>query len=369
MLKAPSSYRNRILLITDLYPINNESTLPLAIENFVLALKDFDFKVTVIRPNFLFNTLIRKHKIYKQGVYQRNDIKIYNINFLLPFLNSNFIPEEDFDLIISHMPSGNIYADLLNKKLKLPHISIVHRSDYEVLNDFKYGFYFKNRLKKALNNSDFVGARNCNLFKKLNADFILPSFIEKEFILNKKQAKEELKLITISRLIKRKNIDMVIFSLKNLKKDFKYDIYGEGNDRKRLENLIKKCNLQDKIKIHGQINHNLISEKLDGADIFILPSKNETFGLCYLEAMARGLITIAKKSESMDNIIQHGKSGFLIENSQDIKKILENLTLQKKQEIINNTLENIKNYEKERVIENYIENINKTCNLIQKQNR
>lgn len=360
MSKAQLKCHNKILLITDLYPIECEQTIPLAIEDFALALKDFGYEITVIRPNFLINTLIRKHKIYKQGIYQRNHIKIYNRNFVTPFIFNNFVPEEQFDLIISHMPSGNIYSDLLNKKLKLPHISIVHNSDFRVLSDIKYSLYFKNRLFSALKNSNLIGARNSTLAEKMKTDFILPSFIDKKFIVEKKEANEKLKIITISRLIKRKNIDMVIKSLSKLNCDFIYNIYGDGDNRKNLQKLAKKYNLQNKIKFHGKIEHDLIWEKLDNNDIFILPSEDETFGLCYLEAMTRGLITIAKKNESMDNIIQNGTNGFLIQNEYDIKNILENLNFDKKQEIINNTLENIKNFEKEKVINSYIDII-KSC--------
>ncbi len=357
MLKAQSKQLIKILLITDLYPIYDEETIPYAIENFALGLSEFGAEITVIRPNFLFNTILRKHKIYKQGIYKRKDITIYNRNFLLPFIFNNFKPEGDFDLIISHMPSGNIYADLLNKKLKLPHISIAHNSDIKVLTDFKYSFYFKRRLAAALENSNLTGARNSNIQNKLKADFILPSFIDKKDIIQNKKAKEKLNIITISRLLKRKNIDMVISALKNLKTDFEYNIYGSGYEKGNLGKIIKRYNLENKIKIQGHIDHNLINEKLDNADIFILPSKDETFGLCYLEAMARGLITIAKKNESMDNIIENGLNGFLVENSKDIENVLNNLDLNKKQEIINNTLQNICNFEKEKVISNYIETI------------
>ncbi len=347
----------KILLITDLYPMCDEKTIPHAIENFALALSEIGAQITVIRPNFLFNTVLRKHKVYKQGIYQRKNIKIYNRNFFLPFIFNAFEPEEKFDLIISHMPSGNIYSDLLNKKLKLPRISIIHNSDYKVLSDFKYSFYFKKRLSEALSNSNLKGARNYNLYKKLNADFILPSFINKKDIVQNKASQKKLKIITISRLLKRKNIDMILNALKDMKKDFEYNIYGAGNQEKRLKSLVKKYGLDNKVIFHGAINHDLIWEKLDKNDIFILPSEDETFGLCYLEAMARGLITIAKKNESMDNIIQNAKNGFLVENSNDIKDVLENLTEDKKQEIINNTLKNIRNFEKEKVISDYIENI------------
>ncbi|MBR2068741.1 MAG: glycosyltransferase [Candidatus Gastranaerophilales bacterium] len=355
MSEVQLNYPNRILLITDLYPIKDEPDIPLAIENFALALMEFGLKITVIRPNFLINTIIRKHKIYQQGEYERKGIKIFNRNFFLPFIFNNFYPDDKYDLIISHMPSGHIYADLLNKKLNLPRISVVHQSDYRVLYDRKYSFYFKNRLINALNNSDIIGARNSNLKNKLNLDFTLPSFVDKEDIIKTKEPNYKLKLITISRLIKRKNIDMVINALKDLKRDFEYEIYGIGPEKRYLEKLINKYELQDKIKLKGRINHHVINHKLDKSDIFILPSKDETFGLCYIEAMARGLITIAKKSESMDDIITNNFNGFLVNNSFDIKNILENIDYENMSEIMKNTIENIKNYEKEKIISKYLE--------------
>jgi len=360
MSKVPLKRPIRTLIITDLYPIDNDSTIPLAIEDFALALKDCGIEIEVIRPNFLFNTVLRRHKIYKEGSYVRNNIKIYNKNFILPFIFDNFSPSNNYDLIISHMPSGNIYSDLLNKKLKLPHISIIHQSDLKVLFDIKYSIYFKNRLLSALKNSTFVGARNSNLFKKINADFILPSFIDKKFILDKKKPSDKLKIITLSRFIKRKNINMVLEALSEVKCDFEYNIYGEGKEDISYLKLIKKYHLENKVKVHSKLKHDLIWEKLDEADIFILPSSNETFGLCYLEAMARGLIVIAKKNESMDDIIKDGVNGFLVNNRDDIKNILDNLTLYKKQKIINETLLNIRNFEKEKVIDSYIEVI-KNC--------
>ena len=75
-----------ILFVTDLYPIDNEDkTIPKVIEDFVLALKDYGIRGCVFRPNLLLNTLIRKHKISKNGEYCHNGIKVYNKNYILPF--------------------------------------------------------------------------------------------------------------------------------------------------------------------------------------------------------------------------------------------------------------------------------------------
>lgn len=354
----------RILLISDLYPLKSDHTIPSVLEDFSLALKEKNAVIEVIRPNFLFNTFIREHKIFKSGIYFEKGIKIYNKNFLIPFLFDDLKLENKFDVIISHMPLGHIYANVINKKLKLPRISILHYSDYRVLKELKYSFYFKNKLEKALQNSTLKGARSNFLKKELKADFVLPSFIEKENIKEKQYFNQnKLKIITLSKLIKRKNLNLVIMALSKVNFDFEYEIYGEGCQNKKLNNLIKKLNLQDKIKIFPHINHDLIYEKLDKNDIFILPSTKETFGLSYIEAMARGLITIGTKNEGIDGIIKNNENGFLINpNIKETEKILSEInsfSAQKKKEISQNALKTIENYEKEKIITKYVETIKK----------
>ena len=60
-------------------------------------------------------------------------------------------------------------------------------------------------------------------------------------------------------------------------------------------------------------------------DVFIMISKNETFGLVYLEAMAVGCITIASRQEGFDGIIKHGYNGFLCEagNQEELEKLIK----------------------------------------------
>ena len=355
----------KILIISDLYPLITDRTIPSVVEDFALAIKEKVEKVEVIRPNFIFNTILRRHKIVKSGEYVKNNIKIYNRNFILPFIfeNKKFIQKfSNFDIIISHMPSGHIYADLINKKINLPHISIVHQSDYEVLSDLKYVFYFKKRLSCALMGSSIVGARNFTLFKKLNCDFILPSFVEKKNIKEKKIFnKDKIRFITLSKFIKRKNLDLVIEALNRVDYDFEYNMYGEGPEKKRLLRLISKYNLQNKVKINSYINHDEIYKKLDENDVFILPSENETFGVSYFEALSCGLVVVASKNTGMDGIIKNEENGFLTEaNVNSIVEVLNKIKECNLEEISKKGIELIKNYEKEKIITKYFEFIKKT---------
>ena len=177
---------------------------------------------------------------------------------------------------------------------------------------------------------------------------------------NKEFNNKKLKIITLSKLIKRKNIDLVIKALSKVNFDFEYSIFGQGKEQKNLEKLIKKYSLEEKIKIFSHIKHEEIWQKLDENDIFILPSINETFGISYLEAQARGLVVIGTMGTGVDGIIENNKNGFLIKpNIQNIKEILEKIFKQNNNEIIKNSLLNIQNYTKEKIMNKYVENIKK----------
>ena len=109
-----------------------------------------------------------------------------------------------------------------------------------------------------------------------------------------------------------------------------------------------------------RIDQKLVYEKLDENDVFILPSINETFGVSYLEAMARGLIVIGSKNTGIDGLIENKKEGFLIEpNKNELIEVLNKINATNKQKIINATLIKIKDFEKEKIMTKYFENIKK----------
>ena len=94
-----------------------------------------------------------------------------------------------------------------------------------------------------------------------------------------------------------------------------------------------------------------------------MPSVNETFGISYLEALSRGLITIGVKNTGIDGIIKNYENGFLIEPKiENIRKILVKISKMNKEEkekISKNALQNIKDYEKNEIMTKYVDVIKK----------
>lgn len=94
------------------------------------------------------------------------------------------------------------------------------------------------------------------------------------------------------------------------------DIYGDGPERKRVEENIRKLNLGDNVVLHG-ITHD-VAETYRKARVAILASEHESFGLCIVEAMACGVPTVAFDCPyGPASIITDGEDGMLVPYEDD----------------------------------------------------
>ena len=117
-------------------------------------------------------------------------------------------------------------------------------------------------------------------------------------------------------------------------------IIGEGSMREKLEEQIKKCNLQKNVILTGRRTENEINNELIKSDVFVLTSKSESFSLVLCEAMNFGVPCIAFDVDvGPREIIQDGKNGFLIENRnvnlmiKKLDEILENIDKRKNMQV------------------------------------
>jgi glycosyltransferase involved in cell wall biosynthesis len=87
-------------------------------------------------------------------------------------------------------------------------------------------------------------------------------------------------------------------------------IIGEGRERPKLEALIKKLGLEDKVILFGRLTE--ASRYLSAFDIFVLPSIKEGFPWSVLEAMSAKLPVIATRVGAIPEIIQDGVNGYVV---------------------------------------------------------
>src|SRR5207245_8478429 len=91
----------------------------------------------------------------------------------------------------------------------------------------------------------------------------------------------------------------------------KQGLIGAGPERDAAEYLVRKKKLQKDVFFLGKQDN--IYEKLAAADLFLLPSQLESFGLAALEAMACEVPVIATNVGGVPEVLEHGVDGYLVE--------------------------------------------------------
>src|SRR6202163_3884226 len=119
------------------------------------------------------------------------------------------------------------------------------------------------------------------------------------------------------RPVKRITDVVEIFAIVRAKMPAKLVLIGDGPDRGAAEYLVRKKRLQKDVIFLGKQNG--VYEKLAVADLFLMPSQLESFGLAALEAMACEVPVIATNVGGVPEVVEHGVDGFLVEPG-DVKE-------------------------------------------------
>ena len=121
------------------------------------------------------------------------------------------------------------------------------------------------------------------------------------------------KLISIGRLIPLKNFSTTISAISNLRDDIdSYTIIGEGYEREKLQKLIKDLKLENKVKLVGWKEN--IRKYLKKADIQLIPSLNEGFGLVAAEGMSTGLPVVGSNIKGLREVLGHQNPSITLVN-------------------------------------------------------
>lgn len=135
-------------------------------------------------------------------------------------------------------------------------------------------------------------------------------------------------LMTLTRLSSQeqyKGYDQVLYAIHELTAtwpNLKYLLVGKYDEveKKRMDVIIKKLNLQQQIIFAGFIPEEELAEHFNIADCYIMPSKKEGFGIVFIEALFYGKPVIAGNKDGSVDALNHGAFGLLV-NPDDQSKI------------------------------------------------
>ena len=254
-------------------------------------------------------------------------------------------------------------------------ICLIHSKEI----NYDKGTYSNKRILKVLNNVDHIVSNskytkdlaiNCGVnsdkIKVINPGIDSVKEIDKkmlneaEMLLKNKNPR----LVTVSRLDKRKNHEKIIMALRNLKQIYPNIIYtciGYGEEEENIKTLVKELNLDQQFLFFKGISQDLKNALVSKSNLFVMPSiiykkSVEGFGIAFVEAAQYGISSIGGKDGGASDAIEDGKSGKICDGN-NLDEIYSNIN----QLLTNNSYLEfgkyaksfVKKFEWEKIIEDY----------------
>jgi N-acetyl-alpha-D-glucosaminyl L-malate synthase BshA len=225
---------------------------------------------------------------------------------------------------IPHASSAYLAKQILAAQgIHIPVITTLHGTDITLVGkDPSY----EPVVTFSINQSDGITAVSDSLKKDTYDHFritkdieVIPNFIDLDRF--NRQKKDHFKLaicpnnekliVHTSNFRKVKRIDDVIMIFEKLRKllPCKLLLVGDGPDRMRIERLCKDLDMLSDVRFLGKLD--AIEEVLSVADLFLMPSESESFGLAALEALACEVPIITSNAGGLPELNVHGVTGFL----------------------------------------------------------
>lgn len=229
-------------------------------------------------------------------------------------------------LAVSHVLPMGYVAWFISFFTKLPYVVFVHGLDLlrATKNPWKRWWVktIFGRARFVVANSEFTaeaakryGASNDRLV------VILPSLPTLPMLNGPKLSNETQILLSVARLVNRKNHKMVlaaVAALRFLFNKLQYVIVGDGPLRSDLESYAVELDIRDRVRFLGEVSNEERASNYQQADIFVLPTRSEGddvegFGIVFLEAASYGKPIIAGRGGGVTEAIEDGVTGLIVD--------------------------------------------------------
>lgn len=120
-------------------------------------------------------------------------------------------------------------------------------------------------------------------------------------------SENDIVLLSLSRLAFEKNIDAIVAAFPDVLREIpnaKLILVGDGPARSHLEEMVQQYNLTNVVRFVGEVNHSVVNQYYQMADLYVNASESETQGLTYLESIVNGCPVVAKHNDYLAEMIQ-----------------------------------------------------------------
>lgn len=369
----------KILVLQDFYYPGFKAGGPIkSIRNIVNNLKDeFSFYIITSNKDLGEKIPFKNIKENQWNEIDDNEYVFYNSEPTLSSSQIRKIVNNNFDCIYvnSFFSKNSIKLLFLLTKLKVKKNKIIlaPRGEFSPgalnIKKIKKITYIKiSKMLKLYKNvswhfTDYKEKDYVETYFKVKDYYIIPNLIQKSLPCNphKDKNKNELKLIFLSRISPKKNIDGALKILSKIKNiNITYDIFGPISDKiyfEKLKGIINELPNNIKVNFKGPVNPNHLKEIFINYDLFFFPTLGENFGHAIMESLSYGTpVLISDQTPWNDIENKNAGRAFNLKNEILFENYIREIAMMDDKEfkvISTNAFNYYKNFEKKQ--NNYIE--------------
>ena len=164
-------------------------------------------------------------------------------------------------------------------------------------------------------------------------------------------------IVSMARIHKVKGFDILIKSFKKVLKEYPNAVLliagKDDGELENLKNLTKNLNIEDKVFFTGALYKEDKRDFLANADLFVLPSHTENFGIVYIESLAAGTPIVASKNTPWQEVEKYGCGKWVENNIENTSLAIKEMLKKDRNELRKKSIEFAKKYDWDNIAEEF----------------
>lgn len=216
-----------------------------------------------------------------------------------------------FNIIHAHVsyPAGYI-ASVLSKEFNIPYILTEHMSPFPFVSLMRKGKPIQ-EIDQAFSGASKTIAVSPSLARQITPfgftePVVVPNLVDERRFSLGLPSSEKFIFFTLGLLSQQKGIDCLLQAIARWNpspKQFEFRIGGDGPMRPHYERMAEELGVADRVRWLGFVSRNVAPELFRQCHVYVMPSRHETFGIVYAEAIASGKPVVATRCGGPEFIV------------------------------------------------------------------
>ena len=276
--------------------------------------RSWDVKLEGLRNAVFLNSkpLMLKSKSEVRGYYLSLDV-IKTLNSISPDV-----------VIVCEYNMISIQAFLY---CKIKKIKVISMTDGTLYSERNFGFFRRLNRRMMIPRADMCIAsstksKELQIYYGAKEDRIIVAYLAVDvgYFRFEREEYHSNKLLFVGSLIERKGIDLLLKALSLVKKDYTLTIVGDGEEKSRLVDYVEQNGMKEFVEFVPFKQKEELREIYNTHDIFILPTREDCFGLVISEAMAASMPVISScYADGAYDLVIDGENGYIVNPYDSVK--------------------------------------------------